>query len=152
MVIKNGVKKKVKKVGFVNNVEGVTKNIFDKLFSFTHPDKTNKESFGDKAADRLASWAGSWVFIFSFFCFLLLWMGANIYMWVESWDPYPFILLNLVLSCLAAIQAPVILMSQNRQSQKDRLRAEYDYSVNRKAERQIQDLKKQLNRIERKIS
>ena len=72
-------------------------------------------------------------------------------MWLNQWDPYPFILLNLVLSCLAAIQAPIILMSQNRQSQKDRLRAEYDYAVNRKAVRQNQELKKQLDRIERKL-
>ena len=78
-------------------------------------------------------------------------MAANVYMWVQQWDVYPFILLNLVLSCLAAIQAPVILMSQNRASERDRLRAEYDYKVNRKAEREIQELRKQLNRIEQKL-
>ena len=78
-------------------------------------------------------------------------MAANVYMWVQRWDPYPFILLNLVLSCLAAIQAPVILMSQNRAGERDRLRAEYDYKVNRKAEREIQELRKQLNRIENKL-
>ena len=69
-------------------------------------------------------------------------------MWINTWDPYPFILLNLMLSCLAAIQAPVILMSQNRQSQKDRNRAEYDYSVNKKSEKEIRELKTQLTRIE----
>jgi uncharacterized membrane protein len=79
-------------------------------------------------------------------------MAMNIYAWVETWDPYPFILLNLVLSCLAAIQAPVILMSQNRQSQKDRLKADYDYRVNRKAEKEIEEIQTQLNRIEKKLS
>ena len=108
-------------------------------------------TIGQKAADALAKWAGSWTFIISFFIFLGLWMAANVYMWVQQWDVYPFILLNLVLSCLAAIQAPVILMSQNRASERDRLRAEYDYKVNRKAEREIQELRKQLNRIEEKI-
>ena len=110
-----------------------------------------KTTFGEKAADALAKWAGSWVFISFFFLFIALWMSANIYALVNKWDAYPFILLNLVLSCLAAIQAPVILMSQNRQAQKDRLKAEYDYKVNRKAEREIQELRKQLNRIEAKF-
>lgn len=110
-----------------------------------------KWTFGQKAADLLTSSMGSWTFLIFFMFFLLLWIGANIYAWMESWDPYPFILLNLVLSCLAAIQAPIILMSQNRQSQKDRLRAEYDYQVNRKAEREIEEIKKQLDRIERKL-
>jgi len=108
-------------------------------------------TFGQKAADKLAKWAGSWTFISFFFLFLGLWMATNVYMWIQRWDPYPFILLNLVLSCLAAIQAPVILMSQNRTSERDRLRTEYDYKVNRKAEREIQELRKQLNRIEEKM-
>ncbi len=111
------------------------------------------ETLGQRAADSLTKWAGSWTFIISFLVFLIIWMIINaIWLANESWDPYPFILLNLVLSCLAAIQAPVILMSQNRASQKDRQRSEYDYSVNRKAEREIQDIKMQLNRIERKFS
>ena len=70
----------------------------------------------------------------------------------QAFDPYPFILLNLVLSCLAAIQAPIIMMSQNRQAQKDRIRAEYDYAVNRKAEREIQQIRKMVNRIDRKLN
>ena len=78
-------------------------------------------------------------------------MCINIYGWINQWDPYPFILLNLVLSCLAAIQAPIILMSQNRQSQRDRIMAEYDYRVNRTSEKIIQDVKKQLNRIEKRL-
>jgi uncharacterized membrane protein len=108
-------------------------------------------TFGQKAADKLTKWAGSWSFILSFGLFLVIWISANIYAWIESWDPYPFILLNLCLSCLAAIQAPVILMSQNRESDKDRQRAQYDYAVNRKAEREIQEIKTQLNRIERRM-
>ena len=78
-------------------------------------------------------------------------MAVNVYGWINSWDPYPFILLNLVLSCIAALQAPVILMSQNRQSKKDRQQLEYDYAVNRKAEREIEAIQKQLNRIEKRL-
>jgi len=108
-----------------------------------------QRTFGEKAADNLATYAGSWSFILGFFVFLILWVGANFYAWINTWDPYPFILLNLILSCLAAIQAPIILMSQNRQAKKDRLKTEYDYKVNRKAEREIEEVLKRLNRIER---
>ncbi|MCA9487333.1 MAG: DUF1003 domain-containing protein [Nanoarchaeota archaeon] len=108
-------------------------------------------TFGQKAADNLAKYAGSWGFILGFLGFLVLWMLVNIYAWINTWDPYPFILLNLVLSCLAAIQAPIILMAQNRAAQKDRQRAEYDYAVNRKSEREIQEIKKQLTRIENRF-
>ena len=110
-----------------------------------------KLTLGQRTADALAVWAGSWIFIIGFFIFLSLWMATNIYAWINTWDPYPFILLNLVLSCLAAIQAPVILMSQNRANQRDRMRAEYDYGVNRKAEKEIQEMILQLNRIEDKL-
>jgi len=103
-----------------------------------------KRTFGQKAADAVTKWAGSWTFILSFFVFLALWISANILMWINQWDPYPFILLNLVLSCLAAIQAPIILMSQNRQAQRDRLRAEFDYRVNKKAEKEIREIKNML--------
>jgi len=109
-------------------------------------------SFGQKAADNLAKWAGSWIFIISFLIFLGIWMATNIYAWLNTWDPYPFILLNLVLSCIAALQAPVILMSQNRQAQKDRTKAEYDYRVNRKAEKEILRILKKLDKIEKFIS
>ncbi len=110
-----------------------------------------KLTLGQRTADALTKWGGSWFFIIGFLIFLILWILINIYVWINAWDPYPFILLNLVLSCLAAIQAPIILMSQNRASQKDRLRAEYDYQVNRKAEKGIQEIRKQLNRIEKKF-
>lgn len=117
-----------------------------------------KLTLGQRAADGLARWAGSWIFIILFFLFLAFWMALNTYFWIryqfatKPFDPYPFILLNLILSCLAAIQAPIILMSQNRAAQKDRMRAEYDYQVNRKAEREIQQIKKQLNRFEDKLN
>lgn len=119
-----------------------------------HPTLKIPRTFGQKAADNLTKWAGSWFFIIFFLFFLLFWMFINSY-WIifgRTWDPFPFILLNLVLSMLAAIQAPIILMSQNREAQKDRLRAQYDYAVNRKAEKEIQELKEQLNRIERRLT
>lgn len=115
-----------------------------------HPSRV-KETLGQRAADKLTTIAGSWGFIFSFFAFLGAWMAMNLVAWINHWDPYPFILLNLVLSCLAAIQAPIILMSQNREAQRDRLRSQYDYAVNRKAEKEIEEIRKQLSRIERKI-
>jgi len=108
----------------------------------------SKRSFGQITADGLSKWAGSWTFIISFLVFLGLWISINIYAWIHTWDPYPFILLNLVLSCIAALQAPVILMSQNRQAQKDRLKMEYDYKVNRKAEKGIEAVLEKLKRIE----
>ncbi len=117
-----------------------------------HPIFTAKKTFGERASDKLAKWAGSWTFIITFLSLMSLWIILNITAWINSWDPYPFILLNLALSLLAAIQAPIILMAQNRESQKDRIRAEYDYSVNRHAAREIAEINKQLDRIERKIN
>lgn len=109
-------------------------------------------TFGEKAADFLARWAGSWFFIIFFFSFICVWMVINISGYIfHQWDRFPFILLNLVLSCLAAIQAPIILMSQNRQAKKDRLRLDYDYSVNRKAEREIEEVQEKLERIDKNI-
>lgn len=116
-----------------------------------HPIFRQKWTLGQKASDRLTTFAGSWTFIFLLFIFLGAWMAVNILMLIYRWDPYPFILLNLILSCLAAIQAPIILMSQNRQSQKDRLKTEYDYRINKKAEKEIREIKTQLNKIEKKL-
>lgn len=90
---------------------------------------------------------GSWTFLFAFGGILLLWICINVYAWWLRWDPYPFILLNLFLSCLAAIQAPIIMMSENRQADRDRINAKYDYAVNRKAEREIQKMHKDLLEI-----
>jgi len=105
-------------------------------------------SFGQKMADKIAQFGGSWTFIIAFFSFILIWIGVNI--WVlalKPFDPYPFILLNLILSCLAAIQAPIIMMSQNRQEQKDRRRGEQDYKVNLKAELEIKLLSEKIDHL-----
>jgi len=103
---------------------------------------------GQKAADWTTKWVGSWTFIFLLFIFMAIWMVLNIYLIaVKQWDPYPFILLNFVLSTLAAIQAPVILMSQNRTADRDRAKAERDYTVNRKSEREIEEIHKDVKKI-----
>jgi CRP/FNR family cyclic AMP-dependent transcriptional regulator len=104
-----------------------------------------KYTFGEHIADGVASFGGSWTFIIVFGVVLVLWTAANVLLRGKAWDPYPFILLNLFLSMLAAIQAPVIMMSQNRQDKKDRLRSELDFDVNRRAESEIQNLSRKLN-------
>ena len=111
-----------------------------------NPDK-EKYTFGQRAADKIAKFAGSWAFIFSFSALLILWMVSNVILAKRAFDPYPFILLNLVLSCVAALQAPLIMMSQNRQEEKDRRRAENDYKVNLKTEIMIEDIHGKMNRI-----
>ena len=111
------------------------------------PESEKKYTLGQRAADAIAKFAGSWAFIFSFTGALVLWMIVNIIMASKAFDPYPFILLNLVLSCVAAIQAPLIMMSQNRQEEKDRRRAENDYKVNLKTEIMIEDLYDKVNAI-----
>ena len=108
---------------------------------------SQKDTLGQRAADRIARFAGSWGFIFTFVAVLLAWMVGNVLLAAGAFDPYPFILLNLVLSCVAAIQAPLIMMSQNRQEEKDRRRAENDYKVNLKTEIMIEDLYDKVNRI-----
>lgn len=105
-----------------------------------NPKEHEKYTLGQRAADYIAKFAGSWAFIFSFTAVLILWMVINAVLAAKAFDPYPFILLNLVLSCVAAIQAPLIMMSQNRQEEKDRRRAENDYKVNLKTEIMIEDL------------
>lgn len=111
----------------------------------------HKWKFSEIASDKLTQITGSWGFILGLSLFLLIWMAINFYFIFIKWDPYPFILLNLVLSCLATYQAPIILMSQNRQVQRDRLDSRYDYMVNRKAEREIQDMQKDLEIIKKMI-
>ena len=111
------------------------------------PESEKKYTLGQRAADAIAKFAGSWAFIFSFTGVLVLWMVVNIIMASNAFDPYPFILLNLVLSCVAAIQAPLIMMSQNRQEEKDRRRAENDYKVNLKTEIMIEALYNKVNAI-----
>jgi CRP/FNR family cyclic AMP-dependent transcriptional regulator len=104
-----------------------------------------QETLGERIADSVASFGGSWGFITLFAIVLLTYAGANLWLATHAWDPYPFILLNLFLSMLAAIQAPVIMMSQNRQDKKDRLRGELDFDVNRHAHAEIQGLAHKLN-------
>ncbi len=108
-------------------------------------------TFGERVADMVARFGGSWRFIITFGAILVVYTGANIALQQQAWDPYPFILLNLFLSMLAAIQAPVIMMSQNRQDTKDRLRSELDYDVNRRAESEIQGLAQKLNLLHEKL-
>ncbi len=109
-------------------------------------------TFGERIADSVAGFGGSWTFILTFLSVLVIYTAVNIILKKSAWDPYPFILLNLFLSMLAAIQAPVIMMSQNRQDTKDRLRSELDFDVNRRAESEIQGLAHKLNLIGDKIN
>jgi uncharacterized membrane protein len=108
---------------------------------------TEPRSLGQRLSDRLTRGAGSWTFILGFLGLLAVWMAVNVVAGVRHWDPYPFILLNLVLSCVAAIQAPIILMSQNREEARDRLRAEADYEVNLKAEILLEHLTNEVEAL-----
>ena len=120
--------------------EALSVNIFD--------ESLKERTFGQRLADRIAAIGGSWSFIIGFLIFIAFWMGMNSYFLIkDSFDPYPFILLNLVLSTLAAIQAPVIIMSQRRQETRDRLRAENDFRVNLKAELEIRQLHEKIDHI-----
>jgi len=151
------VEKQVKKVeekfipdflhmGDLNSKKLLDPDMFKAIF------KAKKNlTVGQRAADWLTKWAGSWAFILTFALFLVFWVLVNT-TWVifgREWDIYPFILLNLILSCLAAIQAPIILMSQNRSNQRDRMRSEYDYAVNRKAEKEIREIQQSLEEVKR---
>lgn len=124
----------------INQQELLSSNVEEKL--------EEDISLGNRMADHIASFGGSWTFISIFFSFLLIWMVINVFLLASRpFDPYPFILLNLILSCLAAIQAPIIMMSQNRQETKDRLRSEHDYKINLKAELEIRLLHEKLDHL-----
>lgn len=127
--------------------EEVLNLLADSKISVNPNKKKEKYTLGQRAADAIAKFAGSWAFIFSFVAVLILWMIINVILAAKAFDPYPFILLNLVLSCVAAIQAPLIMMSQNRQEEIDRRRAENDYKVNLKTEIMIEDLYDKVNAI-----
>ena len=127
--------------------EEVLNLLADSKISVSPESEKEKYTLGQRAADVIAKFAGSWAFIFSFTGVLVLWMIVNTLLAAKAFDPYPFILLNLVLSCVAAIQAPLIMMSQNRQEEKDRRRAENDYKVNLKTEIMIEDLYDKVNAI-----
>ncbi len=124
-----------------------------RLRSMRNPNEVIEEeaTFGERIADGVARFGGSWVFIITFGAVLIVYTAVNVVLGRSAWDPYPFILLNLFLSMLAAVQAPVIMMSQNRQDTKDRLRGELDYEVNRRAESEIQGLARKLNLLDEKI-
>lgn len=111
-------------------------------------DEPDNRTFGQVVADKVAAFGGSWTFIITFFVFILIWIASNVYLLLnKGFDPYPFILLNLILSCLAALQAPVIMMSQNRQEEKDRTRAKKDYMINLKSELEIRMLDEKLDHL-----
>jgi len=104
-------------------------------------------TFGQRVADRTSTVLGSWPFIIGQTFFVVLWIALNLVAWARHWDPYPFILLNLLFSTQAAYAAPVIMMSQNRQAERDRVQATSDYETDRKAECEIEDMQKDLDRI-----
>lgn len=108
----------------------------------------DNRTYGERIADKVADFGGSWTFIISFFVFIIIWIGINVFILLNrAFDPYPFILLNLILSCLASLQAPIIMMSQNRQEAKDRERAKKDFEINMKSEMEIRALNKKLDKI-----
>ncbi|MDX6181663.1 DUF1003 domain-containing protein [Flavobacterium sp. Fl-77] len=120
----------------------------DKSIVSSVEDENENRSFGQKIADKVADFGGSWTFILSFLLFIVLWIAANVYILLnKGFDPYPFILLNLILSCIAALQAPVIMMSQNRQEEKDRTRAKKDYMINLKSELEIRMIHDKIDHL-----
>jgi len=137
----------------VGELSDIHKNVmkslsFDKSFVSKVEDEVDNRTFGQVVADKVADFGGSWTFIISFFIFIMIWIAANVYLLLnKGFDPYPFILLNLILSCLAALQAPVIMMSQNRQEEKDRKRAKKDYMINLKSELEIRMLDEKLDHL-----
>jgi uncharacterized membrane protein len=120
----------------------------DSSFVSKVEDEEDTRTFGQVVADKVASFGGSWTFIISFFVFITIWIASNVFLLLnKGFDPYPFILLNLILSCIAALQAPVIMMSQNRQEEKDRERAKKDYMINLKSELEIRMLDEKLDHL-----
>ena len=122
-----------------------------KEFYEQHPHGREKLTFGQKASDVISEFGGSWFFIILFMIFIGIWIAINIYWLMNPIDPFPFILLNLLLSLLAALQAPVILMSQNRQTQRDRIKSERDHYINRKAEKEVVNMQQDLEQIKQMI-
>ena len=147
---KNNKKKIIEELLHESDMEMTDEELIGEILSTKvteNYEKTEKVSFGQKAADAVARFAGSWAFIFSFVAIMVIWMILNVILAANAFDAYPFILLNLVLSCIAAIQAPLIMMSQNRQEAIDRRRAENDYKVNLKSEFVIDELYKKTEQI-----
>ena len=135
-----------------NEITDLEKKVLDSLkdnknLSIIEEDSI-KNTFGQKIADKVAEFGGSWTFILSFLSFLIVWIIINAFFLInKGFDPYPFILLNLILSCVAALQAPVIMMSQNRQEEKDRKRAESDFMINLKSELEIRILHEKIDHL-----
>ncbi|TDW52323.1 putative membrane protein [Flavobacterium sp. 270] len=120
----------------------------DKSIVSSVEDEEETRNFGQKIADKVADFGGSWTFIISFLLFIIIWIGSNVWILIDKgFDPYPFILLNLILSCIAALQAPVIMMSQNRQEEKDRTRAKKDYMINLKSELEIRMIHDKIDHL-----
>ncbi|MEJ5053618.1 DUF1003 domain-containing protein [Sphingobacterium sp. MYb382] len=139
-----------KEIGNLSSLEEKVVNSMgsDAVLTRTVEEDNTKYTFGQIVADKVATFGGSWTFIIFFSVFIAIWIGANIYfLHNKGFDPYPFILLNLILSCLAALQAPVIMMSQNRQEEKDRARAKKDYMINLKSELEIRLLHEKLDHL-----
>jgi uncharacterized membrane protein len=127
-------------INAIKNNSVMTENIEDEI--------EGRLTIGQKLADKIAVFGGSWTFIVSFFSFILIWISVNVWVLVtKPFDPFPFILLNLILSCLASIQAPIIMMSQNRKEEKDRQRGEHDYKINLKAELEIKLLNEKIDHL-----
>ena len=139
-----------KKLGNLTEVEKqVIQSVSKNTMISTEVEEDEQEiTFGQKLADKVAEFGGSWGFIIFFMTFLVAWISLNVF-WLSNhgFDPYPFILLNLILSCIAAIQAPVIMMSQNRQEEKDRERAKKDYKINLKSELEIRELHEKIDHL-----
>lgn len=150
--MKNSNKERVLKVLKEMEKDALSNDVMQLIFNTTvSKEESNikdKLSFSQKAADTVANFVGSWTFVISFLIVLFSWMALNLYYLANPFDKYPFILLNLVLSCVAAIQAPLIMMSQNRQEEIDRLRAENDYKVNLKTEIVIEEIYYKLIHLE----
>ena len=147
---KNNKKKIIEELLHESDMEMTDEELIGEILSTKvteNYEKPEKVSFGQKAADAVARFAGSWAFIFSFVAIMIIWMILNVILAANAFDAFPFILLNLVLSCIAAIQAPLIMMSQNRQEAIDRRRAENDYKVNLKSEFLIDELYKKTEQI-----
>ena len=131
-------------------MDDLIERLIDEPISFDVDKESDRNlTFGDRAADKITAIAGSWGFIIAFTVFLIFWMVLNYFLAQEAPDPYPFILLNLMLSCLAALQAPIIMMSQNRQSQKDSQRSQYDYHTDLKSELILEKLHDQILELEK---
>ncbi|RAR75515.1 DUF1003 domain-containing protein [Flavobacterium aciduliphilum] len=139
-----------KEVGELSDMhkEVVKSIVHDTSFVSQVEEESDNRTIGQLVADKVAAFGGSWTFIISFFVFISIWIGSNVFIYLnKGFDPYPFILLNLILSCVAALQAPVIMMSQNRQEEKDRERAKKDYMINLKSELEIRMLNEKIDHL-----